>query len=91
MAEIAQLCLEKYENAVKRLKIMFIRVIYAYRSNLTVNLRVTTDFMLESEIDKKRLFSPPINLYIKQFENTFIPDSQGDTRQNHLKMIEHEP
>ena len=29
-----------------------------------------------SEIDKKRLFSPPINL----------GDSRGDTRQNHLKI-----
>ena len=44
-----------------------------------------------SEIDKKRLFSPPINLlYINKFENRFIPDSRGDTRQNHLKIIEHE-
>ena len=31
----------------------------------------------------------PIN-FIKIFENRFIPDSQGDTRQNHLKIIEHE-
>ena len=37
------------------------------------------------------VFTPINLLYINKFENRFIPDSRGDTRHNHLKVIEHEP
>ena len=79
----------KFNNHVYKSNFCFSQLNTFYSCNLTINRFYGCWYL---KLIRNACFHPILTCCIsKHLKIRFIPDSRGDTRQNHLKIIEHEP